>query len=618
MQSIAMGIAMPVTIKQKSDNSTGKALGAQSSITLIKSKKVSKAENDVLQSNALLTDDLFELDYFDIKSNAKAVVLRPPFVPTLLASLCKENNALEQCVAAMEVNIDGTGYEVGSSEAGEEETEAEKVQAQGIMDFFDEIFPAKSFITVRRELRRDQESTGNSYMEVLRSIAGEIVFAKALESVTMRIVKLDDPVPVKVTIERFGSEQTVTLIKRERRYVQKIGDKSIFFKEFNASRDLNKWTGDWAEQGQRLAIEDRATEIIHFFPIKDVLSPYGLPRWINQIPSILGSRKAEELNLDFFNAGGLPPAIIAIQGGELTEEVRKQLNTYVSGKGASKHRAAVIEIQSSGGSLDSAGNVRMTVERFGAERQQDSMFENYDSKCEKRVRSSFRLPPMFVGKADDYSFATAFASYTVAEAQVFQPERSEFDEVMNNTIMKEIAPEFMFRSLPLAVRDATQQLKGIELSKDSLDNEGFVKAINEVTNMNLKIPEGTGKQPATNAPVDTPEDEGGESDTITALEPKATPVEPTKVSKIDPMVMIEMATQWADYSAGVTIKVDPEHLYTVIKSMPDDQRQLFDAYVAIKLMSGFDHDPEGAIELMGAATDILMTKNECCTHGDKE
>jgi hypothetical protein len=33
------------------------------------------------------------------------------------------------------------------------------------------------------------------------------------------------------------------------------------------------------------------------------------------------------------------------------------------------------------------------------------MFEGYDAKCEVRVRRSFRLPPIFVGEASDYSFA---------------------------------------------------------------------------------------------------------------------------------------------------------------------------------------------------------------------
>jgi len=602
---------MSVTITKKHSSDTlGKSLGTQSSVTLVKAKKITKAEAEVISSNALVTDDIFGTEYFDLIASPEATILRPPFNPITLAGFVNENNALAQCIAAMEVNIDGTGYDVDSGDVNGESDEV-KAKGDGIKDFFDEIYPGLSFITVRRELRKDQESTGNSYLEVLRSIAGDVIFCKHLESVTVRLLKLDDPTPVEVTVTRFGAEVSVVMLKRERRFVQKVGNKNIYFKEFGSKRELNKWTGKWSVGGELIELNDRATELIHFFPNKDVISPYGLPRWINQIPSILGSRKAEELNLDFFNAGGLPPAIIAIQGGELTEPVRKQLNTYLSGKGANKHRAAIVEINSTSGDLNSAGNVRMTVERFGAERQQDSMFENYDSKCEKRVRSSFRLPPMFVGKADDYSFATAFASYTVAEAQVFQPERNEFDEIMNNTIMKEIAPEFVFRSLPLSVRDSTQQLKGVEIIKDKLDVEGIFGAINEITNMNLKVPEGTGS------------DIFGELKTITngttssnkvspLPEPKSTPIEPTKVSKMDPMELIELARSWAGINDGSLSGVAATEVYNVIKTMDVTQRNLFDSYVAIELMSGYDHDPEGAVELMSAATEILQKSEGCC------
>jgi capsid portal protein len=51
---------------------------------------------------------------------------------------------------------------------------------------------------------------------------------------------------------------------------------------------------------------------------------------------------------------------------------------------------------------------------------------------------SARLPPLFLGYAADYNFATAQTSYMVAEARVFEPERTEFDDLMNKTIIKEL------------------------------------------------------------------------------------------------------------------------------------------------------------------------------------
>src|SRR5690606_20257571 len=108
------------------------------------------------------------------------------------------------------------------------------------------------------------------------------------------------------------------------------------------------------------------------------------------------------------------------------------------------HQIPVIETISTGGSLENASQVRVTVERFGAERQSDSMFEKYDERCEKRVRRAWRLPPLFVGASDDYNYASAFASYMHAEAQIFAPERAEFDEIINRTIMRELDPSGEF------------------------------------------------------------------------------------------------------------------------------------------------------------------------------
>jgi capsid portal protein len=124
----------------------------------------------------------------------------------------------------------------------------------------------------------------------------------------------------------------------------------------------------------------------------------------------------------------------------------------------------VLEVELTAGSLDKAGVAKVTVERFGSDRQKDSMFEEYDAKCEERVRRAFRLPPMFLGQSKDYNFATAFASYTVAEAQVFKPEREAFDMVISMKLLPAMGYEgYKMRSKKLVIEDATLKLQGMEV-----------------------------------------------------------------------------------------------------------------------------------------------------------
>jgi len=148
----------------------------------------------------------------------------------------------------------------------------------------------------------------------------------------------------------------------------------------------------------------------------------------------------------------------------------------------------VLEIMPTDGTFDRPSSTRVTIERFGAERQNDSMFEKYDEKCEIRVRRAFRLPPIFVGAANDYSFASAAASYQVAEAQVFKPERDEFDEIINVTLMKELAPGYRFVSKPLVIEDATLKLRAIELAVGigGAEKEDAIYEINEAAGTNIK------------------------------------------------------------------------------------------------------------------------------------
>lgn len=446
----------------------------------------------VVQSNQRELEDEFQGLYEGVNGvDANFALIKPPYDFWRLEDLVFQNNALGPCVDAMVANIDGTGFSLNFDGKPEAELqEADKAILDRIKEFFDEPFPGMSFTTMRARLRRDLEVTGNAYLEVLRNATGELVFVRPVEAKTVRLVRLDNPSVVDVKVQRNGVEMSVKVMMRERRYCQRINNIAVYFKDFGASRDLNKNSGSWAD-AKSLPADQRATEIIHFTLDKDVLTPYGVPRWISQLPSVLGSREAEEHNLSYFESGGIPPIMMLVQGGAMAPEAVKALNDLFSGKAKSKQRAAVIEAHSTSGSLDAANNVRVTVERFGSERQQDSMFEGYGEKCEARIRGSFRLPPLFVGKAGDYSFATAFASYTVAEAQVFDPERREFDEQINMKLMRELVPagkgKVVFRSNPLAVKDATQQLTAVQAAKaaSAIDGEQFVDLMNQIVNLQM-------------------------------------------------------------------------------------------------------------------------------------
>jgi PBSX family phage portal protein len=434
----------------------------------------------VMADSAKEIEDEFKSFYSAGSNNKNAIALEPPYSPRTLKSLPQKNNILLQCIDAMEVNIDGTGHEFVPSMEGVEIDEGEKLAAE---QFFAEPYPGQSFLMQRRLLRNDLESIGFGFLEALRTLDKTLVGLRHIPAQSMRLVRLEGAVQVPHKVMRGGQEITLMLSQRLRRFVHTTnGTDRTFFKEIGCPIDLNKETGEWATPGQIIPLHLRASEVLYFGVKPDTNTPYYTPRWINQLPSVLGSRKAEEQNLEFFDSGGMPPAIIFLQGGSMVGDSANQLRTYLSGANKRKGRAVVVEVASNSGSIDGGGGaVQTKVERFGADRLGDGMYSKYDTQTEEHVRVAFRLPPLFIGRSTDYNYATAQVAYMIAEEQVFAPERIEFDETVNRTIIKALGLKTLkFKSNPITLKSVDERFKGLEMLDTKIKGADVVAEVNRI------------------------------------------------------------------------------------------------------------------------------------------
>lgn len=447
--------------------------------------------------------------------------------PLILLNLVTTNNTLPLCIEAMEVNIDGTGHDIVPVD---EDTTMDPNEEKIATSFFKEPFPGVSMVSFRRELRRYLEAAGNAYIELIPNHKGELTMMRVLKSQYTSLGSLSDVVNVKRQIERNGQLIEVNMQDREQSFIyQEPGSDPIYFIEFGATQSINKETGDFSMQP--LDAVTRGNEVIHLKMNDDPNSNYGIPRWISQTPSVVGSRKAEEQNLEFFDAGGIPNVIVFVKGGAMADSTTQQLNGFLSGNIRTGGRAAVVEVASTSGTIDKAGQVDIQVERFGSEAMGDKMYENYDNRCEERVRLAFRLPALFIGKTSDYNYATAKVAYQVAEAQVFKPDRDEFDVLVNQIITKKLGLKTVrYRSRPITLTDIDSQLKALEMVKQVVEPSEFVEEVSSLTGINVKYKEG--KEFTTFRTVDGKE--------VTAAQPqgnepkKADPKQnPTKVKEGD-------------------------------------------------------------------------------------
>ena len=406
-------------------------------------------------------------------------IVRTPYDMEMLSVIPELSSMLPQCIDAMKQNIEGFGYTLfrrkGVDDKNMNEINNEKDEAE---DFFDNVSDEYDFDTIRKKVRVDLETYGNGYVEVIRNEGGDIAGFEYMKSKDVVITTRDKEYTEYEVMQydkKTNSYKPVRKRKRFRRYIQDVAGKKIYFKEFGDPRIIDAENGKEVTEEYRIDKEYsgkeiyEATEVKHF-SLDNGSGVYGVPRWIGQLLGILGNRAAEQVNYDYFDNKAVPPLAVTVSGGSLTTETKKGLRDYINLniKGRNNfHRILILEAKNTGKTI--AGEKDQTKIDFKELSQtKDGQFLTYIEKNDKKVRSAFRLPPIYVGLTDDYTRATAKESRDVAEAQVFGPERKLWDNFIN----KQVFPELGFRLIIFKTNASPSQ--------DIFDYKDILKVFSEV------------------------------------------------------------------------------------------------------------------------------------------
>lgn len=450
-----------------------------------------------------------------------AGAIEPPYNPVTLAGLLEHSNALRQNVDAYATNIDGFGHrfepviDMAAPDAEQRIAQAmflerqrkladPLVSAETMLDvplvptaeevklrkaeivqqmraektrldhFFEFCCDDMSFVSMRRKLRQDLETTGNAFAEVLRDGVGEVAEFTYIPSFTVRLLPLDNK-PVESKAKVRVSEIEFTNVKKSRvfrKYVQVYENTTVFFKEYGDPRHISKLTGKVFETEEAIKRADPqdapATEVLHF-KIHSPRSAYGVPRWIGNLIAVLGSRQAEEVNFLYFENKSIPPMAVLVSGGRLTQAAVQRLESYIETEIKGKknfHKILILEAEAAGGAMpgmENPGKMTIELKPLTDAQMKDALFQNYDERNIDKIGMAFRLPRLLRGDVRDFNRATADAALDFAEQQVFSPEREEFDFTINRKVLSDLGIKFWkFKSNAPTVKDQAQLVTGIK------------------------------------------------------------------------------------------------------------------------------------------------------------
>lgn len=397
-------------------------------------KAISEERVSIMESKAVDEDEFHGL-YED------GAVLEPLYNPEQLTRLSENSDILQQCIDAYKTNIVGFGvdfdYDVDVDKQNEGIQAALDKEWSRYENFFKYCNFDESYTEIMKKVVDDRERIGWGTLEVIEDAIGRPAGLEHIPAHKVRLCKRErKAIMVKTMVPNDDGQMIeITIMKKFRKFVQIVDSQKVYFKEFGDPRTLNCKTGLYDDNAPD---EDKATSIM-FFSIYCPYTPYGLPRYIGQLLNIQGNRKAEELNYTYFLDGRHMPMAIIVENGKLTDDSIKNISDSKGDK--ARHKYLILEAEGvekavTIGDDDDKSKVGIRLEKLAEMLEKDGLFQDYCKNNRDKIRSAFRLHPIYTGESQDYTRATADTARQVTEEQVFQPEREDIAFKFNNTLKR--------------------------------------------------------------------------------------------------------------------------------------------------------------------------------------
>lgn len=362
--------------------------------------------------------------------NAFDVVL-PPYNLDYLAKLYEKSAPHKSAVDAKMANIVGLGYSFVESnttkqkmdEKSDDEEWVKKYRKKlarakiDLLDMFDNFNKEDTFSETLQKVWKDYETTGNGYIEVGRSVTGQIKYVGHVSSTTLRIRR-----------QRDG-------------FVQIIANKAVFFRNFGDKETTNPFGND-----------NNPNELIHLKKYAPSSTYYGVPDVIAAAGAVAGNAFAEKFNLDYFENKAVPRHVIILKGATINPKLAKNiLEFFETGLKGKNHRSLFIPLP--GDSADKKVELKIEPVEAGI---QDASFNNYLKNNKNEILMTHRVPITKVSVGEGVALAVAKDADKTFKEQVCQPEQKTAEKKVNK-ITKEFTDMFILKLNEMTLTDENTQ-----------------------------------------------------------------------------------------------------------------------------------------------------------------
>jgi PBSX family phage portal protein len=361
-------------------------------------------------------------------------VITPPWNLYELANFYDTSFANHAAIDAKVENIVGLGYDFHVSdktmmmlESNDNASARDKARKRiermkiELRDWIETLNDEESFTNVMMKVLTDYEATGNGYLEIGRTIRGEIGYVGHIPSTTMRVRRLKDG------------------------FVQIIGQKVVYFRNFGA-KNVSPVTGD-----------PRPNEIIHFKQYSPLNTYYGIPDIMSAVSSLHGDQLASQYNIDYFSNKAVPRYVVTLKGAKLSSEAEDKLFRFLQTnlKGQS-HRTLYIPLP--GDTDQNKVEFEMKPIENGV---QEASFNEYRLRNRDDILIAHQVPLSKIGGSDASNIAASLAQDRTFKEQVARPMQRNLEKLIGR-IIKEKTDVLDLRFNELTLTDEITQSQILE------------------------------------------------------------------------------------------------------------------------------------------------------------
>ena len=358
-------------------------------------------------------------------------VITPPYNMYELANFYDTSFANHAAIDAKVENIVGLGYRFDIADRtalrlemyeDEEATNRARKRIERakieLRDWLENLNDDDSFTKVMEKVYTDVEATGNGFIEVGRTVKGEIGYIGHIPATTVRVRRLNDG------------------------FLQIIGQAVVYFRNFGANNQ-NPVTAD-----------ARPNEIIHIKSYSPLNTYYGIPDIVSAMPSLIGDQLAARYNIDYFENKAVPRYIITLKGAKLSGDAEDKMFRFLqTGLKSQSHRTLYIPLP--GDTEQNKVEFKMEPVENGI---QDGSFKEYRKQNRDDILIAHQVPISKLGGADS-GLAAALSQDRTFKEQVARPAQHHLEKVISKIIKEKTdILELKFNELTLTDEIAQSQI----------------------------------------------------------------------------------------------------------------------------------------------------------------